>query len=134
MKGIIIVFGSVLIAIIFYFVVMRISAMKFPKLRKERQCEVTEDIIQKDIKGTLIRTFKNEESYYYEAIEYRINGDTIQSDLFELEQTGVYQKLVPGDSIVKEKGNLDFMIFRDKKKYEYKLSYGCNELLDKNVN
>lgn len=130
MKKLFIAIGTIVIGGVFYFITTSMSERNFPKLRKNRQCEFTQHVIQEDVRGVIIRTFRNTDSHFDETIELVYQGDTIRDNLFILEQTGVFEKLYVGDIILKETGTLDFVVMRDGVQTIFKLDYGCNESLD----
>ncbi|MEO9802795.1 MAG: hypothetical protein ABJF04_06090 [Reichenbachiella sp.] len=130
MKKILVVVTSLTVAGIFYYATVSFSDRNFQKFRKTRQCEFTNQIKQKNIEGTLIRAFRDKKNHFDETIEFVYQGDTIRSNMFILEQTSVFNKLKPGDFILKESGYLNFNRFRNGEKKVFKLDYGCNNESD----
>lgn len=130
MKNILIIVGLAFFAFLFYLVVMALSNRKFVDIRKSRQCEFTEEILQKEIRGVVIKTFRNKDSHLDETIEYTYLGDTLRDNMLILEHTGVYDSLLSGDQFYKRRGTLDFIVKRDGQERVFQLDYGCNEKVD----
>lgn len=78
------------------------------------------------VEGTVKRKFRDKDSHMWKTVEYAGDkGISFTTLIFRNDESGAYDFLMQGDSIIKKPGSLDLQVFRDGQKRIYKLEYGC---------
>jgi hypothetical protein len=116
--------GIILFVIWFFF---RGNFSGMDSTMKRIQCRNQKEALQENVWGVLVSKYLDTTKKDVRTIKYFDNKDTLISKVFFHEISDFYEYLQAGDSIVKEKGKLEFKISRNGYDTTYTLNYGCKE-------
>lgn len=121
--GVIVVVVGLLVV---YNIIMPLLPGTQEDVLNESRCRSEKRAMEEDITGILIRKFMDKSSHMWETIEYSNPDKSLQSSVIFLnDQSGAYDFIEPGDSIVKELNSLNFKIIRDGNTRVFTLDFDC---------
>ena len=114
-----VVFLIVLIALKLYNVYINDTNAYFDK------CPLLENIKVKNISGKIVDKFYSSKEHLYPALKI-LHGDEIEVIFFQNEDSGFFEFVNEGDSLLKMPGSIDVTIVRGEKQFTHTLHYrGC---------
>ncbi|MDW3211075.1 MAG: hypothetical protein R8N23_14455 [Reichenbachiella sp.] len=96
---------------------------------REKKCEFTEEIIGRKFDVVLSDVYVDSINHLHRIVEYNEGEEIIRSDLFLIERSGMFFELNVGDRIMKKQGTLNIMVVSNGEQKQYRLDYGCNDLV-----
>jgi len=88
----------------------------------------TEKIVKEEFfKGKLTNKYRDEQNHNYETITISFREINYDSRVFVLEESGLFDSLVIGDSLFKEAGSLQIIIKSADQISEVDLMYNCKD-------
>jgi hypothetical protein len=91
------------------------------------QCSKEKEVAKQLLNGKVIKVYLDSTHHNYETIEMTMNGKIEKNYFLLFEKSGVFNYLLPGDSISKNEGSLELKVFGKKEKILKNLHYGCVE-------
>ena len=90
-------------------------------------CQTEKIVKEESFKGKLIDKYRDGKNHNYETITISCGGINYDSRLFVLEESGLFDSLVIGDSLFKEAGSLQIIIKSADQISEVDLMYNCKD-------
>lgn len=120
--GIFLVMGFYVI----YNVIMPILPGSQEDVLNESRCKSEKRAVEGHVAGVLTRKFLDKSSHMWKTIEYSIGNHVNQSLILLNDQSGAYDFILPGDSIIKELNSLELKVTRNGNTKVFMLDFGCN--------
>jgi hypothetical protein len=111
-----------------YFIVNTLPFLFVPKetiLNKSR-CDDEKKALEENFEGVVKNKFRDKKNHMWETIEYVNAFGTHLSLIFLNDASAAFDFLEPGDTLIKDGGNLEITIQRDDVIQKFRLDYGCN--------
>lgn len=89
------------------------------------QCIKQKEVSDELINGKVAKVFIDSTHHNYETVELIVDGETRRNYFLLFEKSGLYNHLLPGDSIFKKENSLELSIVRGYEKIQWTLDYGC---------
>ncbi len=97
-------------------------------------CKAHKKAVKISLDGLLTKKYRDSNDHMVKKLEIRLaDGEIVRTSFLASEVSGFFDKIELGDSIIKNEGSLDVLLFRDEKKYVYTLDYMCIEATNKNI-
>lgn len=92
----------------------------------ESRCRSEKRAAEEQIAGVLTNKFLDKSSHMWETIEYsNFDRSKRTSLVFLNDQSGAYDFILPGDSIIKNLNSLELKVIRDGNTKVFILDFGC---------
>jgi hypothetical protein len=95
--------------------------------REKARCKARDRALEEIISGIVIKSYKDVGNHNIQTVEFESLGKTEKSLILDLEVSGVYKELIPGDSIFKPKDQLNFYLIRKGNTRELMLDFDCDQ-------
>jgi len=95
--------------------------------RKKARCKARDRALEEIISGIVINSYRDAGNHNIKTIEFTSLGKMKKSLILDFEVSGVYEELIPGDSIFKPKDQLNFYLIRNGNTRELMLDFDCDE-------
>ncbi|MEM0940474.1 MAG: hypothetical protein AAF600_10110 [Bacteroidota bacterium] len=117
--------GIGILFLVFYLIFYRDSTVLL--VSQKNMCRAKSKALDVEFSGVLIRKYEDRSDHLKKKVEISSNGGIYKSSFLASEVGGFFEKLIEGDSLVKEKNSLEVRIFRDENRLNYLLDFMCSE-------
>lgn len=90
-------------------------------------CSKQKDVSNELINGKISKVYLDSTHHNYETIELIVDGQINKNYFLLFEKSGLYNYVLPGDSIFKNTGSLQVNVIRGTEKQIWTLDYNCIE-------
>lgn len=91
------------------------------------QCLKQKEVSDELINGKITKVYLDSANHNYETIEMIMDGELRSNYFLLFEKSGLYNHLLPGDSIFKMEKSLKVNVIRGNETKQWTLNYGCKE-------
>lgn len=121
---------GIIVVVVGMFMIYRIIMPLLPGTQEdvlnESRCRSEKRAVEEHIEGVLNNKFLDTSSHMWETIEFsNFNKAKRTSLVFLNDQSGAYDFIVPGDSIIKELNSLELKVTRNGKTKVFILDFDC---------
>lgn len=96
------------------------------QIKKQGTCQDAEKMeLNVEYNGIMLKKYIDKSNHLFEIIEIG-NKNRIQKIMLDWDESGMYEFVEIGDSIVKELNTLEVKVFRKNAKTTFIINYGCS--------
>jgi hypothetical protein len=117
---------TLLRALILGFITLLFVAILLLGISGNTQCRREDSAMKESIDGKVINVFRDSTHHNYETLTFLMDSENKRSYILRSDQSGIFDYLLPGDSIVKREQNLVMEVFRDGAMVTFALHYECD--------
>lgn len=128
MKRLFVVFIALSVVGISLYLLGYILPFKFisrDKVVNDSNCNDMKMARDENIKGVVVTKTRDSRNHMWKTVEYSNTTGIHQTLIFRNDESGAYEFLLQGDSILKDYNSLELIILRDTIVTKYQLNYGC---------
>ena len=94
-------------------------------LQEAGACSIENQVKEEVLNGILVKKYLDEKNHLHKTLTLRKDSSEFESHLLVSDLSNTYEKLEAGDSIVKAKGSLEFVVYRESNQYRFRLDFQC---------
>jgi hypothetical protein len=95
--------------------------------RKKARCKARDRALEEILSGIVINSYRDSYNHNIKTVQFESFGKVKKSLILDFEISGIYEELIPGDSIFKPKDQLDFFLIRNGNTRELMLDFDCDQ-------
>lgn len=116
---------------VIYNIIMPLLPGSQEDVLNESRCRSEKRAMEEDVTGVLTNKFLDKSSHMWETIEYSNSDKSHRTSLVFLnDQSGAYDFIAPGDSIIKDFNSLELKVIRDGSTRVFILDFDCIQMKD----
>jgi hypothetical protein len=102
---------------------LRFNSKFFDRMVESKKCEHRLEANNLTFSGRITSKYTDDRTFRW--IEIYQNGEIEKVDIFVSEVNNAFEKVMTGDSLIKEKGTLNLRVVRNNDEFSIILDYGC---------
>lgn len=90
-----------------------------------RFCQAHDEFKSLDFKGRLVKKYRDEYNHRYETLIISTEQGDIKTNILKLESSGIFDKLIEGDSLIKDSESQNLITIRNGARIQFTANFNC---------